>query len=474
MRYALSALALLGMILMSGCGACPKVARHREAFLAAQAQAPKDTSPQVVLALPKAMVDGWLRKAVDQLPVAGFRPPGLGELSRYATGYDFKAERLAATVSKSEDAHFDLDLAVRRSQRRLFGVELGAVAPARFDRRSRKLRIGLRADMFERVRPKLEDGAVDRFATALLSQVPAAARALLPRDLVRRLAQQGIDALSGQVYSLVRAKLLTPLGELAHFEVQLPDLPLESVALGGGAAGWTVGARTSLPGRGVAASGINPRGASASQAGMRISTAALASLGNWAMANGRLPGRYTREGKADKQGELVAGVSWDQGPAPLKAHLWTKGAAEASEQSMCLYVRAAAKPSIRMKDGRLDLSFAGASVEELMGPPLVNKAITVLGLTERVVDFGRSMALDTRIKLGKGEQAVEVVGASLDADTLGLNLRLASGGPARRPSSSASPFDPFQEPASPVRRQPGAQLHVAAHPACGGTVACGR
>lgn len=460
MRRVLLVLAVPTLILVSGCGACPKVARHREAFVAAQALPPTDERPHLRLGLPQGMVDGWLNRAISQLPVAGFQPPGLGEIGRYATGFDFKAERLSATLSKDDDAKFDLDLAVRRSTQRLFGVEMAANAPVTYDRRTRKMRIALRADMFESIRPKLEGGAVDRLAGSLLSGLPAAARALLPRELVTRLAQQGIDALTRQTYSLVRAKLLTPLGELAHFEVQLPDVPLESVGLRNAPGGWSVQARTSLPGVGLATA---PRMAGgADRVKMQISSAVLASLGNWGMANGRLPARYSREGKPDAGGDLLAGVGWQPGAAPLKAHFWSQGAADAGEQGICVYARAAAQPEIRLKDGRLDVSFTGGTVEEVMGPPLINEAARLLGMTERVFEFGRSMAVDTRIKLGKGEQAVELVGATLNGQALDIDLRLGGATAGARSPRSEAPVAPARVPWITS----GAQ--AVALPACGG------
>ena len=50
----------------------------------------------------------------------------------------------------------------------------------------------------------------------------------------------------------------------------------------------------------------------------------VSALGNWAMSMGRIPSRYSIEGKPDPEGLFDASLGWRRGDQPLKVNLWSR------------------------------------------------------------------------------------------------------------------------------------------------------
>ena len=421
-------LTILAALWMTGCGACQQVASNRSQFLEAQSAAAPDDRPHIAIEIPEGMITGWLDSAIRSAPSAGFRIPGLGDVSRYAGDFTAKARTLRVALNKNESANFALDLDIKRNGRTLFGMDMSAVAPVKYDPKTKKLTIALRADMFEKVAPRIDAGSVDKLTNAIFGELPAAARLLLPKRAVSDLARVGIQKLTEQAYSLFRRELLTPLGELARFSFDMPDLPISGLSLDSVKGGWRLAARTPF-----GASGLNPA-SEVKTTGQRIrfqvSADALAHIGNWAMKGGKVPSRFTADGKADEKGKYDAGMSWANGGQPLKAHLWTREAAKMTENGLCLYARAGADPKISYEQGKLQVGFENGKVEEVVGPPLINQALGLMGVTEKVFDYTRSMATKTKFSMGRGAYKVEMSKAALRGNTLTLDLSVGgnSGG----------------------------------------------
>lgn len=410
-------LAVMGLWL-AGCGACQQVAAHRDAFRSEMNRAAANDAPHIRLAIPGAMVEGWTRKAISRLPDVPVDLPGLGDLSRYVDALGLAPRSMRVALDRGDSARFDLDLDVKSGGQALFGLQLGAVAPVRYDAKKGTLQIALRADMFEKIAPRIDDGAVDRLSSALLSPVPSMLRGSL-RPTAQRVAREGVAYLAAQAYGLLRRQVLTPLGELARFEFALPDVPLQGLALSTVGGQWVVDAR--LP---FSAAGL-PTGRMGKSSGlqMAVSTQALAQLGNWAMGRGEIPARYTREGKAAKGGEFEAGFGWQSGARPLKVHLWT---AEVPQTGICLHARAGADPRVSLKQGKLSVGFDNGTIEEMTGPPLVSSALSLMGISTEAFAFTKTIATKTKIKLGDDSIGVEVKGLELSGDMLSIDL--AAGG----------------------------------------------
>ncbi|MEZ4436624.1 MAG: hypothetical protein R3F65_29845, partial [bacterium] len=363
MRHASIALALL----LAGCGACQQVTAHREAFREQLEADPPDQTPHVRLHIPAQIINGWTSRAISALPTVPFEVPGLGDLGRYVDRLGIAPRQMRIALERDKAARFDLDFDIKSGGRALFGLQLGAVAPVKYDPAKGTLEIALRADMFESIAPRLDGNATDRLTNALLDPVPSALRGAL-RNTARSAAQRGIDLLTRQAYGLLRSQVLSRLGTLARFQVSMPDLPLDAIALTSAGGAWMVDARLPFGARGL---GARAPAASANGLQMAISTEALTALGNWAMDRGTIPARYTREGKASASGDYTAGFGWRSGARPLKVHMWS-----AEQQSgLCLHAQAGAEPLVSFRGGKLEVGFQNGTIEEVTGPPLISSAL---------------------------------------------------------------------------------------------------
>ena len=170
---------ILLAIALAGCGTCQQVAAHRESFRAEMEAATEGDAPHVRLEIPQAVIEGWTRAALAQLPAVPFDLPGLGDLGRYVDRLGIEPRQMRVAIQRDDAARFDLDFDVKSGGRALFGLQLGAVAPVRYDVAKGTLEIQLRADMFEAIAPRLDGNATARLTDALLQPVPAALRSPL-------------------------------------------------------------------------------------------------------------------------------------------------------------------------------------------------------------------------------------------------------------------------------------------------------
>ncbi len=411
---------------LSACGACQKVSSSRQTFLEAQQGGESSGGPHLSVEIPDALIRSWLDGAIRSLPGVSFDLPGLGDVGRYAGKFDFKARSLTVAIDRDDAARFDLDLDVKRGGSTLFGMRLAAAAPIVFDTQKGTMRIALRADLFEKVEPRIDDAAVGRLTDALYALVPSPARLVLSKSAVRRYATAGVEALARQTYGLIRRQLLTPLGEVAQFTVKMPAVPIAALSLSSVRGGWRVAARTTLAAQGLRLPA--QIGAGADTVRVMISADTVAKLGNWAIARGDLPARYSRDGKADAKGELDGGMAWEGGARPLKALVWTH-APEARQDGLCIAARAGADPVVSLDKGKLKVGFDNGQIEEVVGPPLLSVALDILGITEKVFDYTKTVATGTRLSLGKGSYAVELSRVALKSDAFTLDLKVGQGAP---------------------------------------------
>ncbi len=409
--------------LLAGCGACQRVSSHQQAFRAEAPPQPK--GPHLSVDIPKKLIARGLDEAVKALPTAGYRLPGVGNLGRYLGSYSIAARSLALTADVDDGVAFDLDFDIKSGSRTLLGMELRAKAPIEYDRKKGKAIIKLRADMFEKVKPKLPAGAAEKLTNALYAEVPSVARVLLDRRTVRRVVDGAMDQIVDRAYALLRSEVLRPIGEITRFEIDLPSsVPIAGLGLHAGRGGdLRLDVRTTLPAAGLTASNPKKR-PSGERLRMRVSTDAVAALGNWAMGKGHLPARYDQKGKPQKEGPFTAGLDWKQDARPMKVNMWaTEGGGPAG---VCMRVLAGASPKVSYTKGKLAVGFEGGKIEEV-DPPIVQFALDVMGVSERVFDYTKKFATSTELGLGGRRYGVGLHSAKLDARVLQLELNL---GPA--------------------------------------------
>lgn len=413
-------LLLLAALPLAACGPCHQIASHRDSF---RAEAPAEAdAAHLRLEIPEAMVDGWLTDAARALPVADFRLPGLGDLSRYLGRFSLATRRIAMKADRDDGVTFEIDFDLKDGNRTIFGMALGAKAPVQYDEKKRELRVSLRADLFDKVKPRLPGDAAGKLTDALYAQVPGIARGVLDKRTIGGLVNRAMDEIVDRAYALLRNEVLKPVGEIAAFKVTLPDVPIAGLALSsekGGAVRLDI--RSALPAAGL------PRSAASSKAAgdaikMQVSTDFMVALGNWAMARGELPAQYDKDGKPQKDGPFTAGLDWNRGDRPLKVHLWQADATKNS--GICLRARAGGTPHVAWQEGNLSVGFDDARIEELEGPPFVSLAASVMGIGDRTFDYTKKVATATELSFGSGKQKVSLQSVRLDPSALLLELRV--------------------------------------------------
>jgi hypothetical protein len=293
--------------------------------------------------------------------------------------------------------------------------------------------------MIQSVRPAMPADAVSRLTDGLLAQLPSAARALVPRAELNRIAQTAVTWLSDNIVRLVRTELLQPMGELARLRFDMPDLPLAALELVSEPGSLVVNARTTLP----VAQGLAPVSRTASlkraqsaaaddRIEVMLAAGTVVELANWAIGRGDLPGRYDVQGKATDAGTFTAGLEWASGTRPLKVNVW-------SSEGACIRARIGATPRVALAKGQLDLGISDAQVEEIDGPPLVSQAVSwAQALWSDSVETSKTRVSTARLGLGKGKTENLGLGRiALEGDTLVLSLTVGGTPSSARPSPLA-------------------------------------
>ena len=226
--------------------------------------------------------------------------------------------------------------------------------------------------------------------------------------------------------------MLKPLGEITRFQFKLPDVPIERITMLSTPSAWQLGVRTSL-----AADGLEPKDVKlgADQVRFSISSDALAKLGNWAMAKGKLPNSYSRKGKPDKSGDFVAGLGWGRDRSPLKVKMWSKNTAGSAT---CLFVQAGAKPTVGLKGKKIKFGFKEGRIEDVIGPPFINQAMQLMGISKRVFSFSKSIALKQKLRVGSSKVGFTLEGAQFTGDALQFDLRMGGSAKTKKKSKPKS------------------------------------
>jgi len=329
-------------------------------------------------------------------------------------------------------------------------MSLRGASPLKMDLKAKKLKLAIRADQFKRADMRLGDDAKSALRKAIRQQIPREVRRVLPKKMldkeVLKVVKRTLKLISNKGYPIIRKKLLTPLGTLARLEWDLPDYPINRIALKVTDEVWRVGLWTTIKADGLGKSAMS-RGVRGSQsidtvgARLYISAPWVASAGNWAMAKGKLPSRFDRSGKPQKNGSARAAMTWDSGKRPLKVHLW---AGQQSKLSLCLYARAGVNPNIKVKHGKLIVNAEG-KLERVEGNPLAKTAVELSGIGERTLQWHHKASAPTTMKVGGLSTPLKWINVELNREYLMAGIDLGGD----RVSSVIS--DPEQmEPWSPA------------------------
>ncbi len=401
---------------VSGCGSCPAVLEQQDTF-SDRSTLTKKSGPHLRLEVSMKTVNETLNKEAERVGTKELRLPGVGDLSRYVGKYKLKLKRLELRMDKKKAASLTVHVGLRSGRSELLSFRLKAVAPVAIDQKRGTARMSFRADLFERVDVVPSSGAADRLASHLRGLVPSSVRRFLPKKEISALARRTISQLSARLYQEIRHELLSPVGEFASFTFKMPDVPIDEVGVVSVGDVLAFEVRTSLHAHGL--SPLKKPKLKAGAARLTVSTDTLAELGNWAMYTGKIPSRYTMEGKPKKDGDFSAGLRWSKSKRPMKVHLFS---APEDTPLGCMYIRAGATPKLSLNKKKLKVGFRDGKLEQIIGPPLINEVTDILGISRRVFSYTKGIALNQSLKIGSKRLAVSLDKAKLDTHTLSFDL----------------------------------------------------
>ena len=90
--------------------------------------------------------------------------------------------------------------------------------------------------------------------------------------------------------------------------------------------------------------------------------------------------------------------------------------------NLCVYVRAAAQPVVELKGKSLKVGFEKAHIEDVLGPPLLKEALSVLGISRHMFDFTKKMTLQNKVRLGSKQVGVTIKQVRFDPNAVRFDL----------------------------------------------------
>ena len=400
-----------------GCGSCPAVEEERTAQ-ETQRQGPKRKGPHIRLELRMSDLTDLLGRQAKRLPKGQVALENFGRFQKFVGKTDVRVRDLRLSISKRGSARLGLKLGIFIANTHVFDIHTKLKAPVKFDAKTGAVLIVVNGKSFERAAIEPADDSITSLTNYVYDLLPRSIRLVITRSDVDRLASTSISSLTELLARQLRRRYLESLGEIARLKFTWPDLPIERVDLRQKAGILSIGLRTSLRAHGLGNSRL--KRLEKGEARFTMSMDTVSALGNWAMSMGRIPNRYSIEGKPDPEGLFDASLGWRRGEQPLKVNLWSRSD---NQTWQCLYVRASAEPSIQLRRKSLKVKFKNGQIEEVIGPPLFRQVDQILGISERTFAFTRKVALKQKIKVGGKQIGFAVEGGEIQGESLSLTLR---------------------------------------------------
>lgn len=416
---------LASAVLATGCAQqCQQIQADRLAF--EQRTIEPASAPHFSVVIPQALIDKAISAGISKIAPKDIPIPGLGNIAQYISGaLRIAPDRMAVQRMDNGRYQVTMDLDVKMGGTSLFKMAAATETEPTADPKSGVVELALRPDSIQAVVPSVPDNAGARLADALMAQLPAIARSLVPAAQIRQIAQASVQKLITSSFDVVRREVLAPMGELARFRFEMPDLPLANLAIVNANGALRIDARTTLPvSAGLAAPALNQRLANANpdRIEVRFATQTLVELVNRAMGNGDLPANYSLDGTASAQGPVQAALAWQSGgAAPLKIDLW-------QPTGICLKARLAAKPLLSFGENGMTIGIENAAIESVTGPPMANALISnAAGWAQTMwgnaASTGDDSSKGAKLSLGEGGTGgFSLAGVALQGDTVTLGL----------------------------------------------------
>jgi hypothetical protein len=415
-----AALALV-VLATSGCGSrCAEIAARQRQLLGRRPAAGPHVEVLVPLERANAVIANVLRDEPVEVPIA---VPELGPLKLPVSKLTAVARQVRLRPAPAGRVRVAMRVDVRAGRDRLVTLSLrGQVAP-RLVRGggSARVEIALRPRDLIAVRPELDDRDRRRLADAVARLLPRALASRLPRPVLERAAGDLAEYLTGSAYAALRRTLLVRVGELTRIQVRLPELPVADARLRTvrePVEALLVELTTDLPVRRGLRARIDRAAPVDGVARVRLSASAVAEIGNWAIARGHLPGRYSRSLAPRRDGEYRPVFDWrGTSPRPLAVHVF-------QQRGGCSHFVVGVRPEIGLDGQKLRVTVRDRRIESAAGPPWIELAAWLKQLLSRSVDRSRRIAASTRFTVGGRRFATRVTRASLRGGELTFDLAL--------------------------------------------------
>lgn len=362
MRLALASLCLA--VAVTACAPpCKQIKARKRALNKLKADTKR---PHAQVVVPFAELNRLLQQALTPLPSLELKP----ELALLSSLVGITVETRSVTVIPARDGHVGLRVSLGFAGERapVTAMTIDAEVKPTIVRQGKRvsLAIGFGADTLRQLRPRFAPN-ISRLVAAYLERLPGGLVKRLPGPVRRLAASKLLSFFSEQGFALIRSQLLDRIGQLSRTLIVLPELPIARVhahSVDYPQPALRLDVFTSLPvTRGL---GPEPRTQRVKgSARVRVANSALAQITNWAIASGRLPGKYGDDLKPQREGRYQPRLQWRHGhKRPLAVHVF-------KESGECSYVRAGLVPILELEKGEFVASYSDREYEVVKGNLLI-------------------------------------------------------------------------------------------------------
>ena len=398
---------VLGLVaaVHAGCtGPCQKVARARAAALVRPAPA---TGPHLRARVPFAVASGLVAELLAARPPIPLLDPDSvpGPLRGVVGDLAIVVRDVRFGAAPPGHVHVEVEAEVQIGGVELLTASAGAdlAATVEQDGDEVALSIGLSPDVARELERRLAAGLVE-LGDPLLGWLSDRVR--LPRVVLDPLAERVLELALARLGD----RLLPSLLDLLRVRIELPPIPVTSIALTSTADALELGVVTSLPVRTAAAEPSSPPGSF----GLAVSGSALAELATWAVTSGPAPRRYERSLEPDADGDFVPRFDWrDDHPRPLVVHVDRVA-------DGCEWFTVGVTPSLALRGDKVVAGASERTFEEVLGPAHIHVAAWLKELLQGAVS--RKAVASVAVTVAGRRVEAHLVDVALD----GRGLRAAA------------------------------------------------
>lgn len=408
-----------------GCASpCTRIADSHAAYFAATKGTPANSpaGAHATVSVPNEVLDALVARELADVPRVTLPLPEVAGYSLGKLNVGIDAVRLRDAPAGEVGVRVTVGL--RAGTRAVTRVNLDARVHPTLDPREGTLTVAMAGRDIVGLEASLDESGRKSLGNWLWTQLPAAAKVVLDRDSVQQIAGDLAAQLADDAAALVERELLDDLGELVHFELDLPpELPIASISVRSGSRYLDLDLRTPLavqtplPEGRARAADLHPN-----LIQVRLSGDAAAALVNAAIASGRIPDRWNLDGEPDPDGAIRAALGWVEGvDDPLAVHLW-------SLAGDCAHVRLRGQPILTVAEGSgpraLEVGARDAKVESVSGSLKVRAGLFFDRTARRGISLVEQTAAATEVDVGGAAMQLSIYAADIRGDEVVLGLRL--------------------------------------------------